>query len=170
MTGVGTSDGTSVEYTYYDDGSVDEVVLDGTTVKVTSYEYDEDDRLVEVAEGATVVVEYGYDVFGRRVMAKRPGESVETFFYDREDVVQELTGSTTPTVNKSFVHGPGIDDYVGMAPPGGRNQVPPAGAFDSSAAFQCRGRRRRPPFEVPLGTADKNLLITPPWIGRTYGT
>jgi len=70
---------------------------------------------------------YGYDALGRRVVKDVAGEAAEIMVYDDEDVVKAEAGGV---VEKRFVHGPGIDDYVAMVRPDG---LPEAGTYNYHA-------------------------------------
>ena len=70
---------------------------------------------------------YGYDALGRRVVKDVAGESAEIMVYDDEDVVKAEAGGV---VEKRFVHGAGIDDYVAMVRPDG---LPEAGTYNYHA-------------------------------------
>ncbi|GEM_PF-1907054 len=100
----------------------------------TSYEYDESGNLAaKIEESRTTRYRYGfdrlleqvvlpdgkeityrYDPLGRRVEKSAP-EGVTRYLYDEEDVLSELDGQGN--VTRSYLHGPGIDDLLGMADP-----------------------------------------------------
>ena len=76
----------SLSMDYDDNGNMTkrvEYAYDGSTVKVLDYTYDEDDRMTKVEEGATVVAQYRYGPFGRRVL-KDTGADETVFSHDRD--------------------------------------------------------------------------------------
>ena len=109
----------TMAYDYDDNGNMTqrvEYAYDGSTVKVLDYTYDEDDRMTRVEEGATVVAQYRYDPFGRRVLKDTASEDV-VFFYDREDVLMEHSW------NAFYKAQPG-HDWWGPPGPGPGPEVP----------------------------------------------
>jgi RHS repeat-associated protein len=92
VTGAGTT------YTYDLNGNL---TGDGTK----TFEWDAEDRLTAVKQGATVLASFAYDGQGRRVH-KTAGGVTHTYVYDGEDIVEErLSGGQT----LRYVHGSGID-------------------------------------------------------------
>ena len=91
----------------------------GGTNESWDFTYDADDRLITVQKDSSTVAEYRYDPFGRRVL-KKAGATTKTFFYDREDILEVRTGAT---ISDKFVHGPGIDDYIGLVRPAGQSEA-----------------------------------------------
>ncbi|GBC62552.1 RHS repeat protein [Desulfonema ishimotonii] len=73
------------DYTYDGAGNI---ISDGTR----TFDYNQRGRLARVSEGSTVLAEYEYDVFGRRV--KKTAGSVTTFFhYDLNGLLIAETGA-----------------------------------------------------------------------------
>jgi RHS repeat-associated protein len=100
-----------------------------------TYEWDAENRLVAVKEGATTVASYTYNSGGIRV-SKTVGAVTTEYVLDGSNVVEERQG---PSVTKHF-QGPGNDNVLGMEEGGGavtylardhlgsiREQVDPAG-------------------------------------------
>jgi large repetitive protein len=76
-----------IEYTYDANGNMTQKKV-GTTV--VNYLYNAENRLVQVADDLTktVIAEYGYDLFGRRLWKEVQG--VRTyFFYSEEGLIAE---------------------------------------------------------------------------------
>ncbi|MBI9074591.1 MAG: RHS domain-containing protein [Desulfatibacillum sp.] len=79
-----------VTYTYDDNGNT-ETTTNGTDV--TNYFYDVENRLIRVEEGdGTVVAQYYYDPFGRRLW-KEVGGTRTCYFYTDEGLAAEFTAS-----------------------------------------------------------------------------
>jgi RHS repeat-associated protein len=94
--------GTGTTYEYDANGNLIEKD-DGTDT--WTYDWNADNRLIEVSENETTVATFEYDPLGRRV-EKVVGATTTTFAYDWADILRETAGGTT-TYN---VHGPGIDE------------------------------------------------------------
>ncbi len=86
-----------------------------TTSKVTSYQYDYDNRLKRIDYPDGTYSEYRYDPFGNRINKDVNG-TVTWFVYDLmkplPDVIGEYDESGSLTV--AYTHGPGIDDVISM--------------------------------------------------------
>ena len=60
---------------------------------------------------AVSVVEYNYDVFGRRSSKNINGE-ITSYVYDNEDILFEFDGDKN--LKATYIHGPGIDEPLMM--------------------------------------------------------
>jgi RHS repeat-associated protein len=90
--------GTAVSYSYDFNGNL---TSDGTR----TFEWDAENRLTAVKQGATTLASFAYDAWGRRVQ-KTAGALTRTYVYDAEDVIEERL-SSGQTVH--YVHGLEID-------------------------------------------------------------
>jgi len=94
------------QYTYsYDNNGNMMSKTDKVSSAVTTYQYDSENRLVQVVT-PTDVVQYQYDGFGRRI-AKTVNGVVTKYVYDDEDILFELDGSDQ--MKAIYTHGPGVD-------------------------------------------------------------
>ena len=99
------------QYTYsYDDNGNLISKVDKTTSETTTYQYDGENRLIQVATPTDFVL-YQYDGFGRRI-AKTVNEVVTKYVYDREDILFEL--DENDQVKAIYTHGPGIDEPISV--------------------------------------------------------
>jgi RHS repeat-associated protein len=80
---------------------------DGTT----TYEYDSENRLVQITDPESRVTTYTYDGLGRRIEKTVDG-TITRYIYDLEDILFEYDGSNNITAR--YTHGPGIDDPIAM--------------------------------------------------------
>ena len=94
--------GTTSNFTYDANGNL---TADGTK----TYDWDAEDRLVAVKQGATTLASYVYDGIGRRVRKTANGV-VTTFINDGSDVLErrESTGVTA-----RYIHGAMLDQHLG---------------------------------------------------------
>ena len=90
--------GAGTTYSYDANGNL---TGDGTR----TFEWDAENRLTAVKQGATVLASFAYDGRGRRAQ-KVAGGVTHTYIYDAEDILEERL-SSGQTIR--FVHGPGID-------------------------------------------------------------
>jgi len=72
---------------------------------IWTYAWDAENRLKRVLKNAAEVASFAYDPLGRRV-EKVAGGVTSTWTYDGEDILREISGTTT----LKYVHGPGIDE------------------------------------------------------------
>ncbi len=93
----------SATFTYDANGNVTKKVEAGAT---WTYTWDAENRLLQVKKGTAVQTTYTYDALGRRATWKQ-GSTTITFDYDGGAILRERKGST---VQKIWVHGPGIDE------------------------------------------------------------
>jgi RHS repeat-associated protein len=70
-----------------------------------TYEWNAENRLIEVLENETTVATFEYDPLGRRV-EKVIGATTTTYTYNYEDIIREISGAMTAY----YAHGPGIDE------------------------------------------------------------
>jgi RHS repeat-associated protein len=95
-----SSSGSTTTYTYDANGNV---TGDGTK----TFEWDAENRLTTVKQGATTLASFVYDGQGRRVQ-KTAGGVTTTYVYDADELIEErLSGGGT----LNYVHGPGIDQH-----------------------------------------------------------
>jgi RHS repeat-associated protein len=99
-------------YTYDNNGNLISKV-DKVTSDTTVYQYDAEDRLIQVTTPTDIVL-YQYDGFGRRI-AKTLNGVVTKYVYDREDILFEL--DENDQIKARYTHGPGIP-----ALPAGRDE------------------------------------------------
>ena len=91
-----------LDYITPSDSPVRDYILDDngniTSDGVYTYYYNQPNQLIEVKEGATVIGQYSYDPFGRRVSKTVPGTSTITHFhYDRQHrLIAETDGTGAP--------------------------------------------------------------------------
>ncbi|MDH4227148.1 MAG: RHS repeat protein [Deltaproteobacteria bacterium] len=88
----------------------------------TTYGYDFENRLIKVVNADGSIVEFKYDVFGRRIekaVFASGGEAISSgsaevtrYFYDGEDILIEYDGSGN--VGNRYTHGPGIDEPLAL--------------------------------------------------------
>ena len=72
-------------------------------------EWNAEDQLVRVSKDAAEVARFGYDPLGRRV-EKVAGAITTSYSYSSEDILREATGAGAVR----YVHGPGIDEPLGV--------------------------------------------------------
>ncbi|MFH1230577.1 MAG: RHS repeat-associated core domain-containing protein [Planctomycetota bacterium] len=80
---------------------------------VKTYVYDYTNQLLEVISGTTIIADYKYDAFGRRIQ-KTDNLSLITYnyYYDGARCIEERNSSDV--VIKSYVYGNGIDEVLTM--------------------------------------------------------
>jgi RHS repeat-associated protein len=96
-------------YTYDNNGNLTSKV-DKVSSATTTYQYDGENRLIQVAT-PTDFVDYQYDGFGRRI-AKTVNGVVTRYVYDREDILFELDEDNN--IKARYTHGPGIDEPISV--------------------------------------------------------
>jgi RHS repeat-associated protein len=74
------------------------------------YDYDCENRLIEVSNGGSAIARYYYDYAGRRI-AKVADNVTTTYCYDGDQVIAEYENGT---LKRKFIYGPGIDEPVIM--------------------------------------------------------
>ncbi|MEC7276660.1 MAG: RHS repeat-associated core domain-containing protein [Bdellovibrionota bacterium] len=85
--------------------------------KITQYGWDSENQMISITERvatslpATKIVNYVYDVLGRRIERSIDGV-ITRYVYDNEDILFELNGSNQ--VTKVFTHGAGIDEPLSI--------------------------------------------------------
>jgi RHS repeat-associated protein len=99
-------------YTYDNNGNLTSKV-DKVSSVTTTYQYDGENRLIQVATPTDIVL-YQYDGFGRRI-SKTINGVVTKYVYDREDILFELDENNQ--IKARYTHGPGIP-----ALPAGRDE------------------------------------------------
>jgi len=76
-----------------------------------TYNYDSQNRLIEVSYGDSAIAKYYYDYAGRRIAKVIPGGTETTYCYDGDQVIGEYGNGT---LKRKFIYGPGIDEPVIM--------------------------------------------------------
>ena len=76
-----------------------------------TYDYDCENRLIEVTDGGSTIARYYYDYAGRRI-AKVAGGVTTTYCYDGDQVIAEYDGGDN--LQRKFVYGPRIDEPICM--------------------------------------------------------
>lgn len=95
------------QYTYsYDDNGNLTSRVDKTNGDTTTYQYDEENRLILVVP-PTGLIEYQYDGFGRRIAKMVNGEMTK-FVYDYQNILFELDESDN--IKAGYTHGLWIDE------------------------------------------------------------
>ncbi len=87
------------------------------TTGTTTYQYDSENRLVQLTTPNSQLVTYKYDPFGRRIEKSVTDTATNTvtikkYVYDREDILFELDASGN--IVTEYLHGPGIDEPIAM--------------------------------------------------------
>ena len=99
------------QYTYsYDSNGNMTSKIDKISSAVTTYQYDSENRLIQVVTPADVV-QYQYDGFGRRI-AKTVNGVVTKYVYDWRNILFELDGNDQ--IKARYTHGPGIDEPISV--------------------------------------------------------
>jgi Rhs family protein len=99
------------QYTYnYDNNGNLISKIDKSNRDTTTYQYDEEDRLMQV-ETPSYVIQYQYDGFGRRT-EKTVNGIVTKYIYDGRDVLFEL--DENDNIKVRYTHGPGIDEPISV--------------------------------------------------------
>jgi RHS repeat-associated protein len=98
-------------YTYgYDNNGNLITKVDKVSSATTTYQYDAEDRLVQVTT-PTDVIQYQYDGFGRRNVRTLNGV-VTRYVYDQEDILFEFDENNQ--IKARYTHGPGIDEPISV--------------------------------------------------------
>jgi RHS repeat-associated protein len=98
-------------YTYiYDNNGNLTSKTNKTTTATTTYQYDAEDRLIQITTPTDIVL-YQYDGFGRRI-AQTVNGIVTKYVYDREDILFEL--DENEQIKARYTHGPGIDEPISV--------------------------------------------------------
>jgi len=92
-------------YTYDNNGNMIEKV-NKTTLEVTQYIYDAENRLIQVTKPGTTAA-YRYDALSRRI-EKTVNGTATRFIYDGQDLLEEFNASNT--YQARYIHGPGVDE------------------------------------------------------------
>jgi RHS repeat-associated protein len=100
--------GTTKNFTYDDNGNL---IGDGTRI----FEWNAENRLTAVKQGAATLASFVYDANGRRYQ-KIAGGVTHTFIHDGTEVAEERLG-TGGTIR--YFHGAGIDQHLGSQDQGG---------------------------------------------------
>jgi RHS repeat-associated protein len=95
-------------YTYDDNGNM---ITKTDALGTTMYEYDSENRLIQITDHESRVTTYTYDGLGRRV-EKNANGTITRYVHDLEDILFEYDGFNNITAR--YTHGPGIDDLIGM--------------------------------------------------------
>ena len=93
----------STSYSYDNNGNL-------TGDGIYSYDYDCENRLIEVTGGGSAIAKYYYDYAGRRI-AKVAANTETTYHYDGPQVIAEYENGT---LKRKFIYGPGIDEPIIM--------------------------------------------------------
>lgn len=111
-------EGSDPDYTYYRDETDSFWTPDTLDRGTASFDYDYENRLTKVTrvvDSVTTVVDYEYDVFGRRVGRTVTVGGVQTvdmeYIYDNEDIIAVYEDGN---LEKVFIHGPGIDEPLAV--------------------------------------------------------
>lgn len=96
-------------YTYDNNGNVVEKV-NKSTLEVTQYVYDAENRLTQVTKPG-ITASYRYDALGRRI-EKNVSGVVTRYVYDVARILEEYNGSNVFLTR--YVYGPGIDEPLLM--------------------------------------------------------
>jgi len=105
-------------FTYYDVAGKGYQTPFTDVADSVDYGYDYEERLIRVKRVfglSSTVVEYKYDVSGRRIERKVTTDgtllSTINYFYDNEDIVAVYENGV---LTKEFIHGPGIDEPLAI--------------------------------------------------------
>jgi RHS repeat-associated protein len=96
-------------YNYDNNGNLTSKTNKATTA-TTTYQYDAEDRLVQITT-PTDVIQYQYDGFGRRNVRTLNGV-VTRYVYDQEDILFEF--DENDQIKARYTHGPGIDEPISV--------------------------------------------------------
>ena len=94
----------NTSYTYDYNGNI---ISDG----VKSFEYDYKNRLVKVSEWNEIIVEFTYDVLGRRIEKKTDTETIQ-YVYANKNILEENTTKSSGTFQKTYINGIWLDNLV----------------------------------------------------------
>jgi RHS repeat-associated protein len=83
----------------------------GNLIQDANYDYtfDENNRLIGVAQASVPVASYAYDAMGRRI-SKTVGPVVTVFYYDNARIIEERDGSNN--VQATYTYGNYIDEVL----------------------------------------------------------
>lgn len=98
----------NVNYNYDANGNMITKTEDGET---TTYQYDYDNRLIQVTKSDGAVISYKYDIFGRRI-EKNVNGTVTKYIYNGSQIIQELDNAGT--IKAAYVYGLGVDEPLLM--------------------------------------------------------
>jgi len=96
----------SASYLYDNNGNMT-TKTEGTAT--THFQWDFDNRLLQVVTPSSGSVSYKYDALGRRVQSSPSTGASTNFTYDGQDVAQDKTSTGTIT---EYLNGPGIDNKI----------------------------------------------------------
>jgi RHS repeat-associated protein len=97
-----TASGGTTTYAYDLNGNLKNKTSGGVT---TNYDWDAEDRLLDVKQGTTTLASFAYDGSGRRTQ-KVAGGVTHTYVYDGANIIEERLSSGQ---TYDYVQGPGID-------------------------------------------------------------
>ena len=97
------------QYSYDNNGNLTSKV-DKVTSATTTYQYDGEDKLTQVATPTDIVL-YQYDCFCRRI-SKSVNGVVTKYVYDREDILFEF--DENDQIKARYTHAPGIDEPISV--------------------------------------------------------
>jgi len=100
-----TASGATRSFIYDANGSLSSRTEGSTT---TTYEWDADNRLLAVKQGANTLASFTYDANGRRA-TKAAGGNTTSYVYDGSQFLEERPGAG---VIKRHVYAPGVDQVV----------------------------------------------------------
>ena len=96
---------TSTTYIYDDNGNI---INNGTYTFI----YDYKNRVVEVQDANnTTVVEYTYDVLGRRLQ-KQTADTTTNYIYSNKNTLEETKTTGNKTLTKTYINGLGLDNLL----------------------------------------------------------
>lgn len=78
--------------------------------------WNSDNQLITTTNGTTTVT-FTYDPFGRRIektTIEPGGSTTYTYLYDGPNIIQETRTTATATETTTYLHGPNIDEPLGM--------------------------------------------------------
>jgi RHS repeat-associated protein len=93
----------STSFTYDANGNL-------TSDSTRTFLYDVENRLIRVTTGG-VQTDLSYDPLGRLYSVVTPSNTTQ-FLYEGDRLIAEYVGSPTPTLQRRYVHGPGVDEPV----------------------------------------------------------
>ncbi|MCH8015843.1 MAG: hypothetical protein IH917_04375 [Acidobacteria bacterium] len=100
------------EFTYSYDANGNQIrKTNKMTGLLTHFEYDAENRLIQLIREDGRIMRYRYDGLGRR-LEKDVAGVVTRYIYDNEDILLELDGSDN--ILARYTHGPGIDEPLIM--------------------------------------------------------
>lgn len=98
----------NITYGYDDNGNMTSKTIDG---EITTYEYDYDDRLIQINKPDGTVINYTYDPFGKRIEKNIDG-TITKYIYSGAQVIQET--DSAGTVTATYIYGIDIDEPITM--------------------------------------------------------